>query len=127
MVCLALATPVAKTCDAGGGAFRSQWREWPGQDVFGSISSAWISLFPMFLPGALPDRVTQRRLRLEVELVDIVLVNRNGFPKTITFLSVSGPLAVMSSSDSTASRVPNRPAGTLACVALSLRVPARLA
>lgn len=26
---LALATPVAKTCDAGGGALRSERREWP--------------------------------------------------------------------------------------------------
>jgi hypothetical protein len=29
MVCLELATPVAKTCDAGGGALRPECREWP--------------------------------------------------------------------------------------------------
>ncbi len=27
----ALATPVAKTCDAGGGALRPKWREWPAR------------------------------------------------------------------------------------------------
>jgi hypothetical protein len=41
MVCLALATPVAKTCDAGGGALRSQRRGWPaGGNVFQSLARA---------------------------------------------------------------------------------------
>src|SRR5216684_1053123 len=29
MVCVSLATPVTEACDAVGGAFRPQWREWP--------------------------------------------------------------------------------------------------
>src|SRR6266851_682754 len=40
MVCLALATPVAKTCDAGGGALRSQRREWPGTDYWANLVRA---------------------------------------------------------------------------------------
>jgi len=40
MVCLALATPVAKTCDAAGGAFRPHWREWPGRDYWANLVRA---------------------------------------------------------------------------------------
>ena len=40
MVCLELATPVAKTCDAGGGALRSQRREWPGADYWANLVRA---------------------------------------------------------------------------------------
>src|SRR6266851_9450033 len=40
MVCLALATPVAKTCDAGGGALRSQRRQWPGSDYWANLVRA---------------------------------------------------------------------------------------
>jgi hypothetical protein len=29
MVCASLATPGTEACDAVGGAFRPQWREWP--------------------------------------------------------------------------------------------------
>ena len=40
MVCLVLATPVAKTCDAGGGALRSKRREWPGTDYWANLVRA---------------------------------------------------------------------------------------
>src|SRR5580704_8487888 len=40
MVSLALATPVAKTCDAGGGALRSERREWPGTDCLANLVRA---------------------------------------------------------------------------------------
>jgi len=32
---LSLATPGTEACDAGGGAFRPQWREWPGPELPG--------------------------------------------------------------------------------------------
>jgi hypothetical protein len=37
MVCLDLATPVAQTGDAGGGALRSWRREWPETDYLASL------------------------------------------------------------------------------------------
>ena len=33
MMCVSLATPGTKACDAGGGAVRQQWREWPEMQV----------------------------------------------------------------------------------------------
>jgi hypothetical protein len=64
---------------------------------------------------------------LEVELVDIVLREPERIPQHDHVLQRERTLGCDASSDATASRVPNRPAGTLACVALSVRVPARLA
>jgi hypothetical protein len=37
---LALATPVAKTWDAGGGALRPQWGRWPGSNYWASLVRA---------------------------------------------------------------------------------------
>src|SRR6266478_10041148 len=36
MVCASLATPGTEACDAVGGAFRLQWREWPSSEYWTS-------------------------------------------------------------------------------------------
>jgi hypothetical protein len=55
MVCLELATPVAKTCDAGGGALRPKWRERPSRAIrrvlpervtLGMLPAALFALLP---------------------------------------------------------------------------------
>ena len=44
MVCLELATPVAKTCDAAGVALRPWRREWLGTDYWPNlVSSAYLA------------------------------------------------------------------------------------
>src|ERR1043166_4069911 len=35
-----LATPGTEACDAAGGAFRPQWREWPGTDYWANLVRA---------------------------------------------------------------------------------------
>src|SRR5260370_36909073 len=56
MVCRALASPIAKACDAGGGALRSYRREWPGTDYWANP----IQAVPLRMPSAtfalLPSR-----------------------------------------------------------------------
>ena len=55
MVCVSLATPVTEACDAVGGAFRPQWREWPARAIrrvlservaFGMLPAALFALLP---------------------------------------------------------------------------------
>jgi len=53
MVCLALATPGTKACDAAGGALRPQWRVWPAPEFWASLPTT-SSQTPQPLPFALP-------------------------------------------------------------------------
>ena len=39
MLCVPLATPGTEACDAVGGAFRLEWREWPGTHLIVAIAS----------------------------------------------------------------------------------------